>query len=60
MATVHPPRMPESDPDTGPGGIAGRPGVEDAADAVRTPVPGQRPQRAPAEDTAAPPSSRAG
>ncbi|EPD90680.1 hypothetical protein HMPREF1486_05712 [Streptomyces sp. HPH0547] len=55
MATVHPPRTPESDPDAGPGGIAGRPGVEDAADAVRAPVPGQRPQRAPAED-AAPPS----
>ncbi|MGP3978125.1 MFS transporter [Streptomyces sp. 8N114] len=44
MATVHPPRTPESDPDPGAGEIAGSPGVDDAAGAVRTPLPGQRPK----------------
>ncbi|MEU2722145.1 MFS transporter [Streptomyces smyrnaeus] len=36
--------MPESDPDPGAGEIAESPGVNDAAGAVRTPVPGQRPE----------------
>nr|WP_026005135.1 hypothetical protein [Streptomyces sp. AA1529] len=45
MATVHPSRTPESEPDPGAGEIAGSPGVDDATGTVRTPVPGQRPER---------------
>ncbi|NSC22266.1 MFS transporter [Streptomyces albus subsp. chlorinus] len=60
MATVHPPPTPESGPDSGAGAgeIAGSPGVEDALDAVRAPVPGQRPQGNRPEPDPLPPPAR--